>query len=235
VSQDQLDAIGGRLRAAQEDLGPSGPLNVLVYADLDALVEGYGAYIGRGPAQDSARSRYSSGGVAESGSGFMLIWLPNFRNSTAREQSRTLFHEYYHTLQNFLIGATRSSQVNNVSPEWLTEGTADYFSSRFTEAQGFVNDYAQYRSDAIRQTRSANALSTYEQRPDPNSASPPAAYRLGALATEYLDSRFGTDSVRVTFWQNVKAERDWRRAFTKTFGLSLDEFYAAFETFRGTL
>lgn len=59
-------------------------------------------------------------------------------------------------------------------------------------------------------------------------------YRLGAVASDYLVTKYGLDLVRHDFWAAL-AGTDWRSAFLHVFGVGLDEFYAEFESYRTTL
>lgn len=58
---------------------------------------------------------------------------------------------------------------------------------------------------------------------------------LGAVAVDYLVGRFGDDKLKKEYWTAAGATGGWRAAFLDAFGISTDQFYSEFESYRKTL
>ncbi len=85
-------------------------------------------------------------------------------------------------------------------------------------------------------TKRLPSLEAYETWDGVKSAEPPGSlYNVGLLAGELLDTRYGGDQAKYGYWRALKGNTDWQTAFSNAFGISIEEFYRAFEEFRGTL
>ena len=160
----------------------------------------------------------------------------------------TIAHEYTHVLQHYM---QRSS-----SPAWLIEGQATYAEGLFFQSRGDRTGAGQRAQWWLRALDVIPSLRDLARR-DPFYAGGEAAYALGALATEWLvtqveareagqsgaaalpDSDFAAplpehDS-HIRYWENVPSPDRWREAFEATFGITVDEFYDAFEAYRAEI
>ena len=127
--------------------------------------------------------------------------------------------------------------TRGVAPLWLVEGTAAYVSTVAASKRNLIS-FSQTRRNAIADAKGASVtkeLRSLDARLSTNFANiDNADYTLGFLATELLVRDYGEDAVRRDFWQAM-ATKDYRGAFHQTFQMSLDDFYAQFEAYRGTL
>lgn len=125
-------------------------------------------------------------------------------------------HEYYHQVQMSQAG---SSLLTN--PCWLIEGSATYETAYVLNKIGKRLYVADRREIA---QRAMLVPATLE------SASINDCYFLGFMATEMLVTPYGQE-VLARYW---KANRtaDWRQAFNKTFGLTVNDFYAKLDDWR---
>lgn len=224
VPDGLLADLAQYLCIARVDQGDSGPLTVHIFANADDFVTAYVAVV-PGPA-DRPRNLISQGVRAETRPGH--IWFtPNVLRSGGPTLGETTFHEYFHTVQRYLIGRASYSV-----PVWLTEGTGLFFGYSRADAFG-LDDFNRFRASEVAiAKRSTQSLSEFEQ---PAGVSIAQAYALGFLATEYLTKTYGMDKVRRDFWVGMASGGDWRAAFEKTFGISVGRFYEDFDTHRKTL
>ena len=227
---------------AHTDLGDSGPLTIHVYSNADPFVEAYVSDLGI--SRQVARQELDNGEFAfESPGGHIWIFLPNFDIDPPDERRLTLFHEYFHTVQNWLgVLRLQSEQPLDQSfvPRWLMEGCAEYLAVHAGAARKLV-DEAKRRSFVVEDANDvAGRLSDLETGGGADFANavnggPGEAYSLGYLGCERLSQTRGPDSVLRAFWADRATSRDWVKAFTEAFGMSPAAFYADFEAYRATL
>lgn len=223
---------------AHTDLGDSGPLTVHVYSDEDHFVVAYTNDFGIEPAE--ARRQLAEGQTAfESPGGHIWIYLPNYLDSPLGERRLDLFHEYDHTLQEWQAEVRFQSAApaeRSFMPRWLVEGCAEYLAIQAGGRRGFV-DAARDREIVVAQARDATEpLASFETGGEAEFlGGSGAAYTVGWLGCERLALTHGADAVTRRFWVAMAKARDWTRAFTDTFGMAPDAFYADFEHYRATL
>jgi hypothetical protein len=149
--------------------------------------------------------------------------------------SQSAGHEYVHVLQGEL-GCLQSPR--DESFRWITEGAAEDVSWRALVAAGRATD-----ARVARRIRSDGAfdpnllpLRAYEREGgrDPE-------YALWHFAIQRLLARAVADGVAparrpevalVRFCDRVGAGRAWKSAFRRSFGVSVERFYASFEALR---
>ena len=140
-------------------------------------------------------------------------------------------HEYVHALQHDAATGGLGA-AGEIRPLWLVEGMAMYLSARYRGDAG----YEDYRSARRRAAENARAfggplplysLETYFQW---RSSPPPAAYSVGFLAAEWLAAQAGDDALFLFMRRLQRGVGRWHEAFDVAFGMSLDEFYEAFDT-----
>ena len=147
-----------------------------------------------------------------------------------------LAHEWFHYLQ--LQIAARHSWT--VSPEWMLEGTAEWGGNEGLRIADRVRSLDQSRADEREgAARTSVTLASAETR------NTPWQYDLGLLAVDLLIERSGAEApveyFRQLHPQAVGPDRRWSRsphwseAFDNAFGISVNQFYAQFERWRGEL
>ncbi len=125
-------------------------------------------------------------------------------------------HEYVHVLQHDLTGARIGSM-----PGWYIEGQAEYM--RWAEVYG-------ENGSALRHFAERNAPLEQARIDEDGSGS----YILGMLAMIWLADRAGEPAL-VELLRQIGRGDEWDVAFSKTFGLSLDNFYRQFNEYHDAL
>ena len=227
--------------AARAAMGETAPLDVFIYVDPAAYAQEF-------------LDRF---GPPAGGRNQVLEWLANNSMAGYPRQQAVLFlngatifrsygsgknafvtsaHESIHTTQHIQMGRqvnTPDTEVPAGGPMWLIEGQADYTAFKVAIERGQLDHWDTWdelRAGAL--VRNAKAL------PDPLSAlttysaqqgrEVDALYAKATMAAEWLAHRAGDEAVNRTYW--LSALRDgWHDAFTATFGLDVDSFYAEFE------
>ena len=162
-----------------------------------------------------------------------------------------LAHEYFHVLQFYV---SRQHPSANGSPAWLTEGTAQYATDLYWRDRRGDAD------DRVRVLWWRESLSLDERLPalegwQPFYATGDVGYWLGALAVDWLVRHAAALAENVPFTPlepgglELREEYDahlqyyrlrrsafsWQTAFKEAFGISVNDFYAAFEEYRTAL
>lgn len=224
---------------AHVDLGDSGPLTVHVYSNQDHFVAAYTNDFAITATE--ARRELEEGQLAfTSPGGHVWVYLPNYDEATEDERRHVLFHEYVHTLQEWLAEVRlQSAQPGDRSfvPRWLVEGCAEYLAVRAGARRGFVDEDRQRAITLFLARRVAGErLSTLETAGEAGFlGGSGGAYTLGWLACERLATAHGPESVTRRFWASLASKRDWKEAFADTFGVTPAAFYADFDAFQATL
>ncbi len=131
-----------------------------------------------------------------------------------------LAHEYVHALQDELSDGARA-------PRWMEEGGAVYFEHLYEHAVGW---WPIREADATLE----NARGTRESLEDIESnivTTDVEKYALGLLATRYLSTLAGEESLW-DYYRQYASTWSWKIAFEEAFGLTVQEFYEAFEAHR---
>ena len=135
------------------------------------------------------------------------------------------------------------------SPAWLIEGQATYAGGLFFQSRGDRTgdrQRAQWWRKALDATPSLRDLADS----GPFYAAGGPAYALGALATEWLVSRASARETEqddeappasgglteheshIRYWEAVPSPERWSEAFEASFGVTIEDFYDAFEPYR---
>ena len=165
-------------------------------------------------------------------------------NIAGEDEQVTIFHEYWHSLQNSFI-QTRDHRKRQelMGPVWFVEGSAVAM-AEFTTAElrgsGKLPSWnnASYRWPALEQRMTDKMKLIQSKRKTcptslPNSYDDDCrqlAYEGGAWAVAYLMKRKGRDVLLESFHPEVE-KLGWEAAFQKAFGQSSREFKVEFETF----
>lgn len=129
-------------------------------------------------------------------------------------------HEYVHALQDELSGGA-------LGPRWMVEGGAVHFEYLYDHAVGW-----RAIQDALSTLESARGIrESLEDIETDIVATDFEKYALGHLATRHLITLAGEEALWDFYRQRVSTS-SWESAFEEAFGLSVQEFYAAFESHR---
>lgn len=223
---------------AHSDHGDSGPLTIHVYSDQERFVTAYTNDFGIDRAQ--ARDQLAKGQTAfASYGGHIWIYLLNYEKRPENQRRHALFHEYLHTLQQWLAEVRFQSKTpaeRSFVPRWLVEGCAEYLAVRAGAGRGFIDESRQRAIVVDRARRGTDPLSAFETKGEAGfQGGTGEAYTVGWLGCERLALTRGPDAVTRQFWVSMAATRDWELAFTDAFGVTPAAFYADFDLYRATL
>lgn len=245
ADQQQLvrDAIASGHEFFQSRLGTTvtRTTNVFVFDDIELLVDAYMEFLEIPSSQRSIIvDRWTNDCHGEAGFGYIFQctghpdWDTDaFGFGLRNQRIKFILHEYIHVLQFDLAGpqpdCCQSDQVSTIGPAWLVEGTAEYLNFLFFGDQGVLDfrrfmqgqqDFAKSISASLRELETQQGLRSEAGR--------------GALAVVAVDFAVSLAELRalVDFWQAIGGGASWQTAFNSSFGLSIDEFYQEFETFR---
>ncbi len=223
---------------AHSDLGDSGPLTIHVYSDQERFVTAYTNDFGIDRAE--ARDQLAKGQTAfASSGGHIWIYLGNYEQAPEAVRRATLFHEYFHTLQDWQAQVRFQSEApgeRSFVPRWLVEGCAEYLAVKAGARRGFVDETSERDYVVGEAALTDEPLAAFETRgrADFVRGTGGEAYTVGWLGCERLATTKGEDAVAHRFWLSMATHRDWQKAFADAFGLTPAEFYRDFETYRAT-
>lgn len=220
---------------------------IFVFRDAGALTDAYARWFGITNAQhiDSIRQQ-RLGGFTASGAGvtaeatYRVIFIytgSSGWDSTSRPADLTLTHEYFHVVQNELLGREKSNQAQTTppgqlrlyGPTWLMEGSAELV-TWLADSGRTGTSMASVRDRRIAETRSTIAtLSSMETNAGFQTV--PASYQMGLLATEFLVQANGLSSL-ASYYSAIGQGTLWQTAFQQAFGVTPDQFYPTFEEYR---
>ena len=220
VSTASLVLISGAASEAREAFGEASAVGVHVYCDI----EEYAATLRI--SSEEAQRQIAEGRFASILLSDIRIYGPRFERQPLVERRRIIYHEYFHAVQHSL-SRNRSSRGERLL--WLIEGSARYFENAITP-----RSLEAFRQSQVRRWAALPELATLIDPVGADTIVGPEVYRLGSVASDYLVTKYGRNLVQHDFWAAL-AGTDWRSAFLQVFGVSLDEFYAEFETYRTTL
>lgn len=116
-------------------------------------------------------------------------------------------------------------------PEWLTLGTDRYFRVRY-QTGATPAKYERARTTQIENARLVGlALRDLFERDDDTVIYDFVMGGLGFLAVEWLAERAGDPAI-FDYHRLVRPSRTWEEAFSTAFGITVEEFFDAFEPYR---
>lgn len=164
--------------------------------------------------------------------------------STKEGETKTIFHEYFHAVQQANIQTMNHVEREALSgPVWFVEGGAEYMALLTTsilwasgDLDGNPNNMPSVRED-MQWKMSSGQSNLQENCPglalgDISYADPCsyAAYELGAWGIAYLLYLTDEGALIDEFYPRLN-DLGWEGAFLSTFGLSSQEFYVEFAIF----
>lgn len=166
------------------------------------------------------------------------------------EDVKTVFHEYWHALQNSYIDTSilYKDREELMGPVWFIEGSAEYRASylagslmangEFPEVPSgewtwefvpFMRNKLGYIDDELRGTCQGVTLTQVTTYGTP--CSYPIGYEMGAWAIAYLEHRSKNPNILQDVFYPQLQEVGWNQAFETTFGQTVADFDTEFMTF----
>ena len=116
-------------------------------------------------------------------------------------------------------------------PYWLQTATINYMIDEGSAAAGIPTDDDVRRRHVATAARTAEPLRSFELPTSGSGTSYRVIRALSVLAGEWLVERAGEAALFRYYWLLGLLDT-WEEAFAAAFGLSIDDFYAAFEAYR---
>ena len=209
------------------------PTTIYAHTDLEAMIIT--------SANTRPRSLADSRALWGSGQQFAevdyrVMWVaPVWFATPEPDRSKIAIHEVVHVLQAELAGrgalAARDDEVPPAGPKWLFEGHAEWTAYQAVAMIGLLPiERARARWIATTKALAGTPLSALEVR----AARPIGAYDIYALAVDFL-LRGREPASLSAYLEAIGRGTPWRAAFTTTFGMTIEAFYAEFATYRQTL
>lgn len=220
VGREALVRIAQHASEARQALGDAGAIGVRIYCDIQELATA------SNKTPEVVQKEVTNGGFAYHLRGDMWLYGPSFEKYSALAQRKTVYHEYFHAMQRSL-SRSRSTIASTRPPLWMVEGGAEFFENTAT-ARGLED----FRRTQVRRWDGRSALEELEQSGGAQAIGGNGdAYIVGAVATDYLVTKYGRESIQTEFWAAL-ATTDWRSAFLQVFGVTVDTFYSDFAGYR---
>ena len=198
------------------------------------LAEGYSTSYAKFRSDDFCHEAPACGGSDSNVWNFNVIKNSNLLVTDKSGMAQTSGHEFFHAIQENLVGFTPNKTGSNV-PNWFWEGPAMFVGLQTSGALGFV-DYSTIGRDSMLQrykygnpvTRTSNLS---EIKANDSSSDP---YAIGFAATELLVSQVGVEKF-VNVYAELGKGKNFDAAFEQATGIKLVDFYSMFEKARGSL
>ncbi len=136
-----------------------------------------------------------------------------------------LAHEYVHALRDEL--GRRNGRENN-EPDWLAVGAAAYWSERYDAWRAFQSHETRLRHTVVPVARETTL--PLERFWNEGSVRTARTHALSHLAVDWLVNHAGEEAL-FNFYAQERPSA-WPSRFKAAFGLSVTEFYQAFEAYR---
>jgi hypothetical protein len=114
-------------------------------------------------------------------------------------------------------------------PRWLLEGSANYFGFYIVDKLGF-DVYQSGRTQQVTTNPNYRTVAPLSQYDNFNSD----PYGIGQAASEYLIASIGFENF-LNIWKFTKSEGSFNKGFVKATGIEISDFYAKFESARGSM
>jgi hypothetical protein len=239
---DKLSASDQRIiqdgiAIGQHAFGGVGPIIIFARTNLDALMDAYyrrEQVSKNNPSAVAIRQLFENGpstGISMVSGAIYFYTGDRWSSMSQAERMRGAAHEYFHQVQYALSGRNLQELPG---PGWLIEGSANYETFRV------FADYQFHESERVRDINKDmvwglhSPLSSLEALDQTRGEDSRAAYNLGLIATEFLATSYGEQSILKKYWETRATARTWQDAFRATFGISADDFYTKFEEYRRT-
>lgn len=214
----EFDAVQRRFR---ELGGGTADYTLYIGADRDGLMDTYRQLFGRDPPE----------GLCERSShpGFAVINL----RCAAAPPYRLDAHHFVEIRERLAPRASLPAMPDGFGrwgPVWLRTGAVLYAQHAYRVARGHEELHTSRSRETARAehtTRSLRGISTWTAFNENSSGS----RALGFLAVEWLAERAGDPAI-FDYYRLLPDSDSWEEAFEDIFGLTVDDFYEAFEEYR---
>ena len=225
VTSLERDRFQNALALAREYLGDSGPVVLIAATNMDNLLQLYsqeaGIPVTSRDVLDLKDSFLVYNYEAIVLNNIIIVWVNDrYRKKPSNDILYNIVHEYFHTMQYRFVNYSSS-------PQWLSEGSADFWAYRVLVYLGLDNYQSIRKRIAAQANQTPNLLAATE-KVKPGDHSP---YALGFMATEFLIKNYGEDKVYPTYWRFLGHYGEWKKTFSLVFDAP-ENFYKAFEEYR---
>ena len=209
------------------------PTTIYAHTDLEAMIS-TSANTRPRPLADSRL--LWGGGQQFAEVDYRVMWVaPVWFATSEPDRSKIAIHEVVHVLQAELAGrgtlGGRDDEVPPAGPKWLFEGHAEWTAYQAVALTGLLPiERARARWIATTKALAGTPLIALEVR----AARPNGAYDIYALAVDFL-LRGREPASLSAYLEAIGRGTPWRDAFSTTFGMTTEAFYAAFAAYRQTL
>lgn len=224
---------------------------ILVGADYESLSPAYLDAVGTdlsGVYHPEANT--SSAWVTSSATGGAVLTLIYGSNENSfLSLLHIVAHEYFHVLQGQLASGfaeVRNGEIGwwsdntRMVPGWLVEGLASYADYIYTPTRpgrrAFDSRYAPFEDLASAQIGGKldfSDLAPTADNPDARCSDVQLGdvycYALSFAAAKFLAEQVPAENAFVEFWGLLGERSAWQQAFSEAFGITVDDFYLAFE------
>ncbi len=147
---------------------------------------------------------------------------------------RRIGSDHFHGLRNQLLGASARSWWSGFyrgEPIWLRNGMEEYAEYAYLGLAGDEDPDWLFSRFAAYAVQTAEPLSSMEAPAEANAIGVYETRALGFLASDWLADQAG-ETTFLEFYRLLRSSADWRETFAGAFGMTIDDFYAAFEPHR---
>ena len=176
-----------------------------------------------------------------SGAGVDIVLMGEWWSSDEKNLLRLMAHEYFHVVQfyglsEFEAGVGSHDVVYKTGPAWLLEGSAIYVQYRTGAHEGLLqhgaSSFAEVKAWEMDRSRETAAPLPSMETYNGLKAADGVGYTLGFVAADFLVENFGGLPAVMSFYEEIGPGTTWQAAFRSAFGISIREFYTAFEAYR---
>lgn len=149
-----------------------------------------------------------------------------WQSYTPIERIESVIHEYFHVFQNLMTDSNPT-----IVPLWFTEGSAESFGYMVASQIGVTDQAEFYSLGFLKLTQSPVAGSLRDL--GTGGAMGADEYPLAYMAVQYLLGSKGMSVESLAkVYQEIEGGSSFDAAFAAVFGMSLDQFYADFDSWR---
>lgn len=242
VVSAEKDSLNKAARLWSSVFQPKEQLEVLFYSfvDLDWAKARYTQLTGTESFHSSASCSRNYCGNASAGRIGNGPWVYEQGLGGTLWNKSTSAHEYTHLAQ-----TSGNANYWNIAPLWLVEGMAQFYGEAIGYApfdsklitrgemhRQYSLDFVEAKKGDMKTLLESNNVATVKnlmesiEFPNPRHQQglTAAAYLLGSYASEVLVAVYGHSSVE-QFISSFSSSTDWKSNFSKSFGITSDDFY----------
>ncbi len=245
VLQEEMERVRGYFSAGY---GAEATGFTAMVGTFEAMAPAYQDLTGEDLLARQASRGWVRGWIATSKAGgavLVLVYNPYEANPVTIPET-TIIHEYFHILQGQHASGIAELPSGEMAyggidkgPEWMVEGLASYADYAYSQTRpgrrAFLEDrYTPYWDLAQQRLTEPDSLGDLAEElraieDDSVFRGVEHSYPLSFLGALFLvEEASKNEGGYVDFWRFLHDRPDWRHAFEDAFGLTTEEFYAAF-------